>query len=404
MGNNVVSIPAIAALLGSSGRDPTCAASRGRLVEQPAAAGGCVCGAATGFTTAALDLVAVGVAVLLLGATRRPFRRSRWPLARCACREPLGFLATDGVWALRLCRDSATRSFPWRTGSFALRTSSPSTRAATVLRPRSRGTYLRPPLDIALGRHGSVPGDPRATAATCCSRSGADGCARRPRAWPASARWSALFDARDGQRRARVLARGLPRVGDGVLLLPLHDDARDRSPRLRSWSWCERSCRSVLVVPAVLALPGSRVVTDRTPGDVAPGRTTLAGASAGAALVLMAGGPISFAIPAFPASDRSRPPHLDSRERRQRALRPHGRRSDRAHRGRCCCCRLSASTRGRTRRRGCRAGIYDPEQDVGPAAARFGLGFANRCEDMRTRAARFTCARWRSWVRPRPSA
>jgi hypothetical protein len=29
--------------------------------------------------------------------------------------------------------------------------------------------------------------------------------------------------------------------------------------------------------------------------------------------------------------------------------------------------------------------VYDPEQDVGPAAARFGLRLTNRCEDMRTR-------------------
>jgi hypothetical protein len=104
------------------------------------------------------------------------------------------------------------------------------------------------------------------------------------------------------------------------------------------------------------------------------------------ALVLLAGGPVSFAIPDFPASDRFA--HVTGiRERGGSVL------FDRMvadaieqHRGPLLLLstfRVDSRAQDPSTRRS--RWVYDPQQDIGPTAARFGVRLTDRCEDMRTR-------------------
>ena len=208
MGNNVVSIPAIVALLAlvwppSDVRSPVAVGwSSSRLLLAGAAGG-----AATGLRlTAAVDLVAVGVAVLLLGATRRPFRRQLLALATLCIGSLLGFIATNGAWALRLWERFGNPIFPLANQLFRSPYFEPVYSRDYRFAARDAWDYLRPPLDIAVGRMDRFQ-EIGARRPLPAARTRADR-VRRPRVGPQAPLERALLDARDGQRRARVLAAG----------------------------------------------------------------------------------------------------------------------------------------------------------------------------------------------------
>jgi hypothetical protein len=104
------------------------------------------------------------------------------------------------------------------------------------------------------------------------------------------------------------------------------------------------------------------------------------------AMVLLAGAPVTFALPAFPGGARF--VHLD-------AIRAHGGTelfdqrivaSLREHHGPLLLLanfRVDKDAQNPAKRRP--RWRYNPEEDAGPVAARFGLRLTDRCEDMRTR-------------------
>ena len=323
MGNNVVSIPALAALLAlvwlpSDVRSPVAVGWRSsRLLLV-----GVACGAATGLRlTAAVDLVAVGIAVLLFGAPRRPFRTQVQAFAALCLGGLLGFIATNGAWALRLWERFGNPIFPLANQLFRSPYFDPVYSRDYRFVARDAWDYLRPPLDIALGRMdrfqeiGARDG-PLPAARTRAHR------LRRARVGSQAPLGRALLDTLDGQRRARVLAHGLSRMGDGVLLLPLHDDARARRTACaRGRGASARACPFRLAGRSG-GMPVSRcVVTNRILGTWRlAGRLVRPGA-AGARP--SAGRPGADGRRAhqlrhsrFPRKRPIRPPHVDSRERR----------------------------------------------------------------------------------------
>ena len=250
-------------------------ASRGRLEQQPAAAGGCgVRSSDRPSTDGRGGSRRRRRCRTLLGATRRAFRGQLRALATLFVGGLLGFMAANGAWALRLWERFGNPIFPLANQLFRSPYFEPVFSRDYRFVARDPWDYLRPPLDIALGRMDRFQEIGARAAATCCSRSRSS--RSPPSRGPQAPLERALLDARRRARRARVLARGLSRVGDGVLLLPLHDDARARRPACARGRGASARRPVRAVVPAVLvARPVSRcVVTDRILGTWRAGRTT----------------------------------------------------------------------------------------------------------------------------------
>jgi hypothetical protein len=391
MGNNLVSIPVLAALLvllwpGRDGRSPLERPWPSPRLFAAAALGG----VATGLRlTAAADHLALCLVVMLFAARGRSPREVLRAGAILGLGGALGFAVVDGLWSWKLFERFGNPLFPFANQIFHSPYFAPEFLRDARWVARDAGDVLRVPLDLALGRMGRLQ-----EIGARDARYAALALAALLAAAAALARWG-RGAAPTNAGGAFVLAYWL--VGYGLwaaafyyyrymttleflapvallVLLPLVVPPRALVPAalavcvaLAAWSRTDSWGRGDwqenwfgLELPALARQPG--------------------------ALVLMTGAPTSYALPAFPPDARFA--HLTAirekggTERFDEAIAA----AIRAHRGPLLLLssfRVDRHAQDPSRRRPRWA--YDPEQDAGPVAERFGLALSDRCEDTRTR-------------------
>jgi hypothetical protein len=395
MGNNLVSLPVLGALLvllwpPRETRGVWPAWSAPRLFVAAA-----LCGAATGLRLTAagehLALLAVGLVYAAWGRPRSALRTGGWLLFGSA----VGFILTAGHWCLLLALRFGNPLFPFANQIFRSPWFGAHFFRDERFAARSALDVLRPPLDLALGhtdRLLEIPvRDARVlvlflVAATALlatlvrSRRRRADVLRAPTAgafvlcfwFAAYALWLAAFYyyrymttlellapvALFVALRALVPPRWLlPAAVALALILALHarSDSWGRGDWQENWFGVELPARA------------------RRPGN----------------FVLIAGAPVSFALPYFPADARFA--HLTAiREKGGTEIfaRELQRRID-AHPGPLLLLapfRVDARAQDpRTRRP---RWTYNPEEDATAAAAEFGLHLTERCDDVRTRRLR----------------
>ena len=338
-----------------------------------------------------MDLVALGVCVLLLGATRRPFRAQARALAALCLGGLLGFIATNGAWALRLWERFGNPIFPLANQLFRSPYFEPVYSRDYRFAANDAWDYLRPPLDIALGRMerfqeiGARDGRYLLLAVGLFAFAAL--------ALARMRRWSALFSTRSTGSVVLVYWLTGYLVWATVFYYYRYMTTLELVAPLALVVVVRALVPVRVIVPAVLAACLCLAAWSRSGSwgrgawqDNWFGLELPALARQPGALVLMAGGPISFAIPDFPASDRFA--HLTSiRERGGSVLFDHMvAEAIEAHRGPLLLLstfRVDERAQDPTTRRP--RWVYDAEQDIGPTAARFGLRLTDRCEDTPTR-------------------
>jgi hypothetical protein len=397
MGNNLVSIPVLAALLLllwplGDGRSPLAASGfpPARLLAAAA-----LCGAASGLRlTAAVDHVALCLVALAFTARARSPRALLAAASMLGLGSLLGFLATNGLWSARLLARFGNPLFPFANQVFRSPYFAPEFLRDMRWVARDGWDYLRPPLDIALGRMDRLQEiearDARHLAlfalALVVAALALAGWRRR----------SAL--APPGPAGALVLAFWL--VGYGLWALAFYYH--------RYMTTLEFVAPLALLVllrclvppgasfPVALALSLALVAWSRSDswgrGDWQAnwfGLTLPELARQPGALVLVAGAPVSFALPGFPGDARF--VHLTAIQEKggselfDRMIAE----AIQTHRGPILLLasfRVDRRAQDKATRRP--RWVYNPEEDVGPSASRFGLELTDRCEDMRTRRGR----------------
>ena len=397
MGNNLVSLPVLGALLvllwpprPDGARDAWPAWSAVRLFAAAA-----LCGAATGLRlTAAGEHLALVAAVVAFATLGRPKGAALRTGAWLALGSAVGFALTAGHWCLQLALQFGNPLFPFANQLFR----SPWFGAQFFRDTRwvANGPLdlIRPPLDLALGRTDRLleigARDARMLvlfvaaglwlAVALARRRGGEAGPGRASAggfvlgfwFAAYGLWAVAFYYYRYMTTLELLAplailvalRALvaprlllPVAAALALALGLHarSDSWGRGDWQESWFGVE--------LPARARRPGS--------------------------LVLLAGAPVSFALPYFPR---------DARFAHLTAIREKGgselfaqelKRRIEAHAGPLL---LLASYRVDARAQDARTRrprwVYNPEEDVAPAAAEFGLRLSERCDDLRTRRLR----------------
>jgi hypothetical protein len=354
-----------------------------------------LCGAATGLRlTAGADHVSIGLVVLLFTAARRSARVQATAVALLGLGSLLGYLVTNGLWAARLLERFGNPLFPLANQLFR----SPYFEPAFLRDPRwiahDAWDYLRPPLDLALGRMDRLQEigarDARYLALAVAALAFAGLALAGRRSW----RVLAAVSSPGGFVLAYWLVGYLVWAAAFYYyryMTPLEFVAPIALVVLLAALLPPRA-----TLPAAVGLSLALVAWSRTQswgrGDWQEnwfGLELPTLARRPDALVLLAGGPVGFALPAFPPSARFAhvtairdkggtelfDRELASAIERQRgpllllsSFRVDARAQD------------PATRRPRW--------TYDAEEDVGPVAARFGLELTDRCEDMRTRRGR----------------
>ncbi len=395
MGNNLVSIPVLGALLAllwplRDGRSPLAAGSwtHARLL-----AAATLCGVASGLRlTAAVDHLALCLVALLFTARERSIRTFLTAASVLGVGSLLGFLAVNGLWSARLLERFGNPLFPFANQVFRSGYFEPEFLRDTRWVAREAWDYLRPPLDIALGRMERLQEigarDARYLVLVVVA------IAVVVLALARRLRGSAVVRA--GSPESFVLAYFFLRVralGGGLLLLPLHDHARVRG-----------AARPAGAAASPRAGEGTRSGRpDGEPRDrrVVPHRFVGAGRMAGE-LVRPHAARTRQPARGVRVADRRRRSHSrcptsrgmraspTSRRSARRAARSSSTRRSPRRSGstgdRSCCFRASGwiGTR-RIPRSAARAGFTTPRRTRARVAERFGLALTDRCEDMRTR-------------------
>lgn len=397
MGNNLLSIPVLGSLLlllwpTPEGRSPLEALpwSSRRLLWAAA-----LCGVSSGLRlTAVADHLALLAVLIGFSAWKCPRRVALRTTAWLAAGSALGFLSVSGVWSAKLLARFGNPLFPFANQVF--RSPFFDTEFLRDRRWVARGAwdYLSPPLDIALGRMDRLQEiggrDARflvlfvallavvVVAAARRARSGAGiGMTAAERFvvlyWlVAYGLWAATFYYYRYMITLELLAplvlvvlvRAVASQKAFVPILLAASLGLCAWVRPGSWGrgdWQENWFG--LELPALARQPG--------------------------AMVLLLGGPITFAIPDFPADARFT--HLTAiRERGGTVLFDQMiARALEAHRGPLLLLssfRVDKDAQDPRRRRPRWA--YNPEEDAGPKVASFGLELTDRCADTRTRRLR----------------
>ncbi len=393
MGNNLVSIPVLAALLVLLGplSDGTLRLPGGAWTNARLLTAASLCGVASGLRlTAGGEHLALAVVVLLFTA-RHSVRALPRTLLSLALGSALGFLAVNGLWSARLFERFGNPLFPFANQVFRSPFFKPEFWRDTRWVARDAWDYLRPPLDIALGRMERL------------QEIGARD-ARYLALAVAALAFAALALARRGRRPAPaplastggfVLAYWL--VGYGVWAVAFYYYRYMTTLEFLAPLALLVLVRYVapprLLLPAAVALGLVLVAWSRTEswgrGDW---RANWFGldlpplARQPGAMVLLTGAPVSFALPGFPPDARFA--HLTAiREKGGTELfdREIARALER-HQGPVLLLssfRIDKDAQDPARRRP--RWVYNPEEDAGPVVERFGLALTDRCADTRTR-------------------
>jgi hypothetical protein len=394
MGNNLVSIPVLGALLAllwpqRDGRSPLAAGSwtHARLF-----AAATLCGVASGLRlTAAVDHLALCLVALLFTARERSIRTFITAASVLGVGSLLGFLAVNGLWSARLFERFGNPLFPFANQVFRSGYFEPEFLRDTRWVAREAWDYLRPPLDIALGRMERLQEigarDARylllvvvaiavvVLALTRRPRGSAIMRAGSPESFVLAyfsfgyVLWAAVFYYYRYMTTLEfvaplallVLLRALVPVKALVPVVLTASLAIAAWSRTDSWGRGEWQANWFgLTLPALASQPG--------------------------AFVLLTGAPISFALPDFPRDARFA--HLTAiREKGGTELFDQAiAEALRQHRGPLLLLssfRVDRDAQDPAKRRP--RWVYNPEEDAGPVAERFGLALTDRCEDMRTR-------------------
>jgi hypothetical protein len=411
MGNNLLSIPVLGGLLAllwplRDGRSPLEVSPwpRGRLLGA-----GALCGAATGLKLTALSaFLSLVLTLMIFAVATRPVRRLARSAAWLGAGGALGFLATGGYWSWALFARFGNPVFPFANQIFRSPFFEPEFYRDTRWAASGVWDYLRPPLDIALGRMERLQEiggrDIRflllfAALAAC--------------ALVAVTRWrrgSAVGRATTSERFVVLFWL----IGYGVwattfyyyrymttleMLAPLvlFVLLRFLVPR--------RALTAILVCVSLVVVASVRVDSWGRGGwqDDWFGIDLPRLARRPGSLVLLAGGPIAFAIPSFP---------IDARFAHLTGIQSKGGTAliDRmiaeaieAHDGPLLIMatfRVDADAQDPEHRRP--RWVYNPEQDARPLVAPFGLSLTNRCAEIPTRRGRlYLCELERSSSPPR---